>query len=422
VSAPRRRPGAARVAAALLAGWLATAVAASAPARDATRRAAPAATPAAGLCGVCHPAERVAHERSAHAAEDVACTDCHGGNARTLDQGAAHGGDFRGAIRHADEPRLCASCHSDVERMRPYDLPVDQWALYQTSGHGRLLARGDTRVAVCSSCHGAHEIRAASDPASRTYDLNIARTCGTCHGDSAMMASRPEAGRAWQDYQASVHAKALHEKGNRQAPTCVSCHGVHGAAPPQTGDVGKVCGLCHTAERRWFADGAHGRRMAARGFSQCASCHGDHAIEAAQPARLETQCANCHGGGSPQERLGQAMYGQWKRARDELDRAEATIARAAQVPLRTEDYLARLEEGRTYLSEALPAAHGLDSTEVAHFASRAASVGEEIRRELDEKLAERNWGYVGLALFWFYVVLTLLVLRGFRRGRGAPGT
>lgn len=424
MSAARRRPAPARRAAFALAAAAAVAlVSALASAQSPPPASAPtpgAVSKTAGMCGVCHPVERVAHDRSAHAAEDVTCVDCHGGNPRTLERGAAHGAGFRGRIRRADEPRLCASCHSDVARMRPYDLPVDQWALYQTSGHGRALARGDARVAVCSSCHGAHEIRPASDPASRTYDLNIARTCGTCHGDSALFVSRPAAGRAWQEYQGSVHAQALFERGNRRAPTCVSCHGVHGAAPPEVGDVGKVCGHCHTAERRWFAEGAHGRRMAAKGFSQCASCHGDHETEAAQPARLGTQCSTCHGPGSEQDRLGRVMYERWKRAGDELDHAAAVIERAAKVPLRTEDYQARLEEGRTYLSEALPAAHGLDSTEVAHFTSRAASVGEEIRKELDEKLAERNWGYVGLVLFWFYVILTLLVLRRFRV-RGAPG-
>jgi hypothetical protein len=412
-------------AAALLALWSGAGLPARALAAAAT--APPAASPAsgvvsksAGMCGVCHPTERVQHQASRHAAEEVTCVDCHGGNARSLEKAAAHGAGFRGRIGKASEPPLCATCHADVARMRPYDLPVDQLALYQTSGHGRLLARGDTRVAVCSSCHSAHEIRSASDPASATFVLNVARTCGTCHGDSTLMARRPEAGRAWQDYRQSAHAKALFEKGNRQAPTCVSCHGVHGAAPAAVGDVGKVCGHCHTTERRWFAAGAHGRGMAAKGFSQCASCHGDHAVEAAQPAKLETQCSTCHGPASMPDRLGRAMYQRWRHARDELDRAAATIEKAARVPLRTEDYEARLEEGRTYLSEALPAAHGLDSTEVIHFASRAASVGEEIRSELDEKLAERTWGYVGLALFWFYVILTLLVIRRFR-GRGATG-
>ena len=51
---------------------------------------------AAGRCGVCHPAERVQFETSAHAREQVRCVSCHGGDDRTLTQGVAHGSGFRG--------------------------------------------------------------------------------------------------------------------------------------------------------------------------------------------------------------------------------------------------------------------------------------------------------------------------------------
>ena len=145
---------------------------------------------AAGRCGVCHPAERVLFEKSRHAQEDVHCVSCHGGDDRTLDQHAAHGAGFRGRPARQDIPKLCASCHASEERMRAYNLPVDQYALYQTSGHGKRLASGDTRVAVCSDCHGAHDILPPSDPASRVFRINIPKTCGSCHGDSVLMKSR----------------------------------------------------------------------------------------------------------------------------------------------------------------------------------------------------------------------------------------
>jgi len=129
---------------------------------------------------------------------------------------------------------------------QPYDLPVDQYDLYLTSGHGRKLREGDPRVAVCSDCHGPHEILAGSDPASRVYVTNIPRTCGGCHGDSALVRARG-LDNTYHEYLSSVHAKQLLDGGNLRAPTCVSCHGVHGAVPPEVGDVNKVCGRCHTA-------------------------------------------------------------------------------------------------------------------------------------------------------------------------------
>jgi predicted CXXCH cytochrome family protein len=304
--------------------------------------------------------------------------------------------------------------------MGPYNLPVDQYALFQTSGHGRALARGDLRVAVCTDCHGAHDILPPEDPASRTYVLNIPRTCGACHGAGRAAGDARVPGSVYDAYMSSVHARALIEKGNLKAPTCVSCHGVHGAAPPDLGDVDKVCGQCHTAERRYFTEGAHYRGREG-GLAECQACHGNHAIAASDPARLSTQCASCHAKDSAPVKLGQSMFAVYRAAAGEMDQAAAAIERADAVPLPTEDYKARLEEARTYLSEALPAAHAVDAELTRSFAERARTVGAEIEKEIGEKLREGLWRYAGLALFWFYLLLTLVVLRRLRR-RDARGS
>ena len=378
----------------------------AAPARPA------AVTAASGRCGVCHPAERVQFERSGHAAEGVRCVSCHGGDDRSLEAGTAHGAGFRGRPARQDIPRLCASCHADETRMRPYNLPVDQYALYQTSGHGKRLARGDRQVAVCSDCHGAHEILSPRDPASTVYLLNIPRTCGRCHGDRAMMAPR---GRddVLQQYQASVHARALFEQGNLRAPTCVSCHGVHGANPPNFGDIDKVCGQCHTAERRYLASGGH---ASARGGGRpgCSSCHEAHQIQAARPDRLASSCAMCHEGDPRRLELGRGLWSDYRAAAAEVDQAAALVARADAIPIQTEDYHARIEEARTYLREALPAAHSVQRDVEAGFTTRARAVGQEVQKEIQGKLANlRQHRYV-LVAFWFYVLLTLFVLKRFR--------
>jgi hypothetical protein len=113
--------------------------------------------------------------------------------------------------------------------------------------------------------------------------------------------------------------------------------------------------------------------------------------------------------------LGSQMYEDYREARAALDRAAAAIEQADAVPLPTEDYKARLEEGRTHLSEAMPAAHSVRPDIVAGFTSRARSIGHEIDSEIGEKLAEGRWRYVGLVLFWFYLGLTLLILVRFRK-------
>jgi hypothetical protein len=398
--------------------FLATAwLAAAAPAR-AQSNAQPAPAPAtgsvaAGRCGVCHPAERVLFAKSRHSREGVRCTSCHGGNDRSEDVGAAHAGAFKGRPSRRDIPALCASCHSNEERMRAYNLPVDQYALYQTSGHGRRLAKGDLRVAVCSDCHGAHDILPPSDPASRVFELNIPKTCGTCHGDSTLMSARglPD---VFREYMSSIHAHELFDQGNRRSPTCVNCHGVHGAAPPAVGDVDKVCGQCHTAERRYFVAGPHRDGLLRAGQPECASCHGDHAIAGTRPQRISTLCVQCHGQGSPQAALGGRLWTDYRAAAQEIDKAAAMIDRADAVPLQTEDYRSRLQEARTYLREALPAAHSVQEATVEGFALRARSVSSEIELEINAKLVNLRTRKFVLIVFWFYVLVTILVLRRFR--------
>jgi hypothetical protein len=410
----RARPGVAIVLSALA---LAHPAGAQPHATGATARPAPAAS-AAGRCGVCHPSERVLFEKSGHASEDVRCVSCHGGDDRTVDQGVAHGGTFRGRPARREVPALCASCHANESRMRAYNLPSDQYAMYQTSGHGRRLAQGDTRVAVCSDCHGAHDILPPSDPASRVFAANIPRTCGTCHGDSALIGAR---GRrdVYREYLGSVHARELLDRGNPRAPTCVSCHGVHGAAPPGLGDVHTVCGQCHGVERRYFIAGPHGAGMRRRELPECVSCHNDHATEPASPKRLTTLCRQCHGDQSTQEALGARLGNEHQAAALEIEQADSLIRKAEAVPLQTDDYRARLEEARTYLREALPAAHSLDPAVVAGFTTRARAVASEIESEIYTKLGNLRVRKVVLVLFWFYVLLTLLVLRRFQRhGKG----
>ncbi len=384
----------------------------------ATVAAAPAATaappPRPNLCGLCHPDVRVEFQQSVHASEEIACTACHGGDASASTVEAAHKGSFRGKPRRRDIPALCASCHADIARMKPYNLPADQYALYQTSQHGLRLAKGDERVAVCTDCHGVHEIRRRDDPKSSVFVRNIPATCGRCHGaDPAGGAPRP--GSPYGDYAAGVHGKAFLGQGNDAAPTCASCHGTHGAAPPGMGDVEKVCGQCHTSARSYYREGPHARAMQAGSGPECANCHGNHRIDPADVALLHTVCATCHDAASEQVLVGATMETLFTGAGQEIDKARALVDQAAAIPLYVEDYRARLEDAHTSLLQASPVVHALQVSKVEALTMRARGIAREVETELNGKLGQRQWRRVGLLLFWFYLVLTLSILVLFRR-------
>jgi hypothetical protein len=63
-------------------------------------------------------------------------------------------------------------------------------------------------AAVCTDCHGAHDVRAI-DEAQRA---SIPHTCERCH--SAIYGA----------YRESVHGAALIDEGNPDVPTCIDCH------------------------------------------------------------------------------------------------------------------------------------------------------------------------------------------------------
>src|SRR3989338_6833607 len=121
-------------------------------------------------------------EGSVHKQAGVSCHDCHGGNSKIMDDTDKSMFDVAGFLGTPDKkkvPELCAKCHSDIGRMRRYNLRTDQFELYKSSVHGKkLYGEGDVNVAVCSSCHGAHDIKKVNDPNSHIYHTNVPDTCG----------------------------------------------------------------------------------------------------------------------------------------------------------------------------------------------------------------------------------------------------
>jgi predicted CXXCH cytochrome family protein len=416
--APRLPIGVVAAIVAVMAAFISSGPRAGEPPAD-----APAHTAAqpANLCTLCHAEIRVQFDRGVHKTEGIACVSCHGGNPAASTVEAAHRGGFRGEPRRRDIPALCAGCHADVARMRPYNLPSDQFALYQTSQHGTRLAKGDDTVAVCTDCHGVHDIRRPDDPQSPVFRRNVPATCGRCHGDAAQLKRYGRSDNPFADYVVGVHGVAFLEKANNAAPECTRCHSSHGATPPGIGDVEKVCGQCHATTRTWFLAGPHKTAMDAAGLQECATCHHNHRTPPATVEMLDTVCLQCHDAGSEQVRLAATMKTMFTEAAAEIDRAERLVGEASRIPLYVEDYKARLQDARTALMESFPVMHAVDTAQVEPHTRRARSIAREVGDEIEEKFAGRWWRNVGLALFWFYLLLTATILVRARRRAIAEG-
>jgi hypothetical protein len=169
---------------------------------------------------------------------------------------------------------VCGSCHPEA------------YEDYLASSHAQELAAGNADSAVCSDCHGNHDIAPArADPAALLIEPSVTR-CGSCHVEQ------------FDAYRASVHGKALLERGDHEMPACVDCHGIHAMGQASTPAFRKqspyMCAGCH----------ADKELMARRGLSTnimetyVADFHGaTTALFAADSSRAPEQavCIDCHG-------------------------------------------------------------------------------------------------------------------------------
>jgi hypothetical protein len=279
-------------------------------------------------CTLCHARAEIAgeaspaivqHEREgAHAAAGLSCHDCHGGNPdpalagdlTAMDEDFA-AAPFVGAPERAAVPGFCGRCHSNptiMKRFRP-DARVDQEREYWTSVHGERLRTGDVNVATCTDCHGTHGILGPGDVRSSVHAQHVADTCARCHADAARMAGyrlangEPLPVDQYEQWRGSVHAEFLLDREDLTAPTCNDCHGNHGATPPGVESVAFVCGQCHGREAELFraspkatAFEAHGEYMREAGTAGCAACHPPPSPAATLAKKVAfTQCSTCHG-------------------------------------------------------------------------------------------------------------------------------
>ena len=310
-------------------------------------------------CRTCHaslggdlekPADLIQDE--IHIQMGLTCASCHGGDPTNSDMAVAMSPakGFIGVPDRQEIPELCAKCHSDGVFMHRYNPQqrVDQLALYKTSVHGKLLAKGDTAVAVCTDCHSVHNIRGVKDPHAPVYPLNVPQTCGNCHANPQHMAKYKIPADQLAQYHTSVHWVAL-KGGDLSAPNCATCHGNHGATPPGVESVARVCGTCHVVFDNLFQASPHKAAFEARGLGGCVVCHSNHAVHAPTPEMLGVGqgavCGRCHTQGDPGYATAQGM-------RQQIDDLRALVARTENIVNQADQAGMEMSEARLELAAA----------------------------------------------------------------------
>jgi predicted CXXCH cytochrome family protein len=361
----------------------------------------------------------------------LGCADCHGGNPAKDDEDQAKDKTFRGAPKRSQIPEFCARCHSNSVYIKAYNprLRVDQLELYQTSRHGQLLKKGDTKVAVCTDCHGVHGIQTAKHPKSLTFPWNIPQTCGRCHGNAALMKPYGIPTNQLADYKQSVHAQALFEKKDMSAPACNSCHGNHGATPPDVKSIAFVCRQCHPSAGELFSKSPHKKAFDEAGFSECEACHGKHKILPPTDDMLGTDksavCVQCHESGSKPFAAAARMKELVAGFSAEVAADGALLDLAERKGVEVSDPRYRLQEIHTLLVSVRNLTHGLDVAALEQKTAEGKTLLTGVRTSAEAALREAKLRRTGLVVATICLILFAaafyLKIRQMR-GRTKPGS
>jgi predicted CXXCH cytochrome family protein len=144
-------------------------------------------------CQRCHSAEYDTYAKSVHGSalfnehnQDVpVCVDCH--TAHDIQDPFSL--DYRERI-----PEMCSNCHARKEIVGKYGLSTNVVKTYLSDFHGMTLSlykmqKGDSfkparPIAVCTDCHGTHNITSTTGPDATTVKTNLANRCRKCHSNA----------------------------------------------------------------------------------------------------------------------------------------------------------------------------------------------------------------------------------------------
>jgi predicted CXXCH cytochrome family protein len=354
---------------------------------------------------------------SIHSQKGVTCVSCHGGDPTTddVDKSMSAAAGFKGHLERKQIPGFCAKCHADASYIRGFNpsLRTDQYSQYLTSVHGKLLAKGDTKVAVCIDCHGVHDIQPPNDPRARVYSTNVAQTCATCHANADYMKGYKIPTDEFALYNTSVHHAALVDRGDLSAPTCSTCHGSHGATPPGVASVENVCSTCHVFQAQVFDSGPHKDAFGSLGLPGCITCHSNHGIQHPSDALIGTAegsvCVKCHSAGEPGFDAAGKMHAELVKLDAAISRSDAILNRAELSGMEVGEAKLAQSEARDDLIKARVSIHAVQPAKVDQNVQAGLVVTQKTYQAGMAAMAERSYRRTGL---FISLGITMIVLAG----------
>ena len=354
-----------------------------------------------------------------HSQRGMTCANCHGGDPTSDDpeKAMSRAAKWKGKIERHQVPELCATCHSNAELMKTYNpgIRVDQFQQFKTSVHGKRWAAGDVKVAVCTDCHSIHGIQSPSDPRSTVHPTNVAATCARCHADADYMKSYHIPTDQFSGYRRSVHYDAMVARGDLSAPTCTTCHGNHGAAPPGVESVVNVCSTCHVFQTQLFEKSPHKAAFSTAGFPGCVTCHSNHEIKHPTDEMVGTGshavCIQCHVNDDAGYKTAADMKAKLTELDSALTRSNSILTTAERAGMEVGGAKLQARQAQDALVKSRVTIHAFNSAELDGDVTPGLKLANEAYAAGQHALDERRFRRVGLGLSLVAIAIVLLGLK-----------
>jgi hypothetical protein len=302
------------------------------------------------FCGRCHRRQLGDYQKSKHERlislksneGGATCVDCHGYHRIKSKR------DTESPTYYLNIPRTCSRCHSDPLRMKPFDIPANQFELYEKGTHGAILYGRVSEVSRasapnCAVCHGHH------NPMIFTHE-DIPRVCGKCHSS------------VFDNFKESLHFDALKKSGE---PSCAYCHGNHRVETPK-GEI--------------FA-----------GFKK-------------------GECGECHDKSSEEFKTGLNIKETAERVKDLRTEAKASIEDVKQYGRNTADLERLYTELTANILMIAPVTHSLDLDEINKYVDKISKISGDIKGKTDEFKKEMRHRYVVYGISMIMILTSVIVL------------
>jgi hypothetical protein len=286
---------------------------------------------------------------------------------------------------------------------------------YKTSVHGKRLAAGDTKVAVCIDCHFVHGIRPPADPLSSVHPLKIATTCSRCHADANYMKPYKIPTDQFAGYSVSVHHEAMTSRGDLSAPTCTSCHGNHGAAPPGVGAVENVCSTCHVVQAQLFDKSPHKEAFANAEMPGCITCHSNHRISHPSDGFLgrgkDSVCVSCHVEGDDGFKVAVQLRTRLSELETAISNGDALLKTAELSGMEVGEIRTEQDQARDALTKARVTLHSVQLDRVNQDLDAGMKSAAKAEQASQAALKERDFRRFGLGLSLIAILAVVIGLR-----------